>query len=108
MDTTSKKRKRRTDKELIEDLQRQIEEAKERRSSKELLRTPEMKAAAKALYAIDCALQVTADQGATNLRHALADARKPLVAELSRNGFTAPKPRLPRGRRPKTEVIERN
>lgn len=97
----TKKRKRRSDEELIRDLQARLQEVKERQNSKQVLRSPAMKSAVKALNAIDRALDVAADQNETPLRHALADARRPLVAELERNGFKTPKAVLPRGRRPK-------
>jgi len=99
----AKKRKRRSDEELIQDLQSRIKEVKERQAAREVLKSPEMKSAVKALTAIDRALDVAAEHNATPLRHALADARRPLVAELERNGFKTPKANLPRGRRPKVD-----
>lgn len=100
---SAKKRKRRSDEELIRDLQSRIKEVKERQVAKEALKSPAMKAAVRALSAIDRALDVAAEQSSTSLRHALADSRKPLVEELERNGFKTPKAKLPRGRRPKVD-----
>jgi hypothetical protein len=98
---TSKKRKRRSDEQLIADLQSRIREVKDRQKSKELLSSPPAKAAVQALTAIDRALEVAAEHSETALRHDLAEARKPLVAALEGRGFKAPKAKLPRGRRPK-------
>lgn len=98
---TKKKRARRTDEQLINDLQAKIREVKERQKARELLSSPPTKAAVQALTAIDRALELAAEHGETGLRHDLAEARRPLVAALEGRGFKTPKANLPRGRRPK-------
>jgi len=98
-----KKRKRRSDEEIIQDLQSRIREVKERQSAKDMQKSPTMKASIAALRAVDRALEVAANHGETGLRHALADARKPLVEFLQRAGLRTPRANLPRGRRPKVE-----
>jgi len=100
---TAKKRKRRSDEELIHDLQDKLREVKERQAAKEAMRSPSMKAAVRALAALDRALEVAAEQSDTAMRHSLADSRRPLADALEKRGFKAPKANLPRGRRPKDE-----
>jgi hypothetical protein len=97
----AKKRQRRTDQQLIKDLQAKIEDVKGRAKTRELKRSPALKAAIAAVRGIDRALVAAAEQGESLLRHALADSRKNLVAYLSSQGFKAPKAKLPRGRKPK-------
>ncbi|MDP6540087.1 MAG: hypothetical protein QF410_11135 [Planctomycetota bacterium] len=95
------KRTRRSDEEMIADLQAKIAAVKNRAANRELKNSPAMKAAISALRGIDRALDAAAEQGETLLRHALADSRKCLEAHLTRQGFKAPKANLPRGRKPK-------
>ena len=95
------KRKRRSDQELISDLQERIREVKARQAARDMQKSPPMKATVAALRSIDRALENAADHEDTALRHVLADARKPLVEFLERAGFRTPKANLPRGRRPK-------
>ena len=98
---TSKKRHRRTDEELIEDLKKRIKELKTRQESRRLKESPSIKAALSAVRWIDKALDEAADESNTHLRHALADSRKPLEEYLMSEGLRLPKARKPRGRRPK-------
>ena len=44
--------------------------------------------------------RAAAEENNSLLRHALADARKPLAEYCETQGLRLPKPRLPRGRRP--------
>lgn len=97
----TKKRKRRTDEELIRDLKEKIRAVKERQVTRVLKESPQIKAAAAALRSIDKALAAAADEGDTMLRHVLADTRKPLATHLEQNGYKVPRAQLPRGRRPK-------
>jgi hypothetical protein len=102
------KRHRRTDEELIRDLQEKIRQVRERRGRRELQASPPLKAALGVVRAIDKALEKSAEAGDTLLRHVLADARKPLAQYLEGLGFGLPKARLPRGRRPKGESDEQD
>ena len=97
------RRRRRSDEELITDLQEKIRQVKARAATREMKKSPAMKSAIAALKAIDRGLDVAADENQSHMRHALADARKPLIDYLSSTGFTIPKANLPRGRRPKAE-----
>lgn len=99
--TPRTKRHRRTDEELIADLQAKIREIEMRKKARELKQSPAIKALDKAIKAIDAALDVAAEQEETLLRHVLADARRPLVEYAEKNGLPVGKARLPRGRRPK-------
>lgn len=96
-------RKRRTDQELIADLQDRIRQVKARQAARDMQKSPSMKSAIAALRAIDRALDTAGSHGDTALRHVLADSRKPLVDFLEKAGFRTPKANLPRGRRPKAE-----
>ncbi|MCP3914252.1 MAG: hypothetical protein GY711_01715 [bacterium] len=96
-----KKRYRRSDEELIEDLKDRIKELKVRQESRRLKQSPAFKSAATAVRYIDKALEYAAEESNAKLRHALADSRKPLETFLAAEGFKLPKARLPRGRRPR-------
>lgn len=95
------RRKRRSPEEMIADLEAKIREVKARAAAKELKASPSAKAARAAVKAIDKALDIAAEEGENHLRHALADARKPLAAHLEQQGIKLPKARVPRGRKPK-------
>ena len=97
------RRRRRSDEELIADLQDKIREVRTRAATREMKKSPAMKAAIAALKAIDKGLEAAATENQSRLRHALADARKPLVEHLQSTGFAIPRANLPRGRRPKPE-----
>ncbi|MFT4541247.1 MAG: hypothetical protein ACI841_001062 [Planctomycetota bacterium] len=94
------KRHRRSDEELIADLKTRIDELKARQESKKLIDSPAIKATMAAIKEIDKGLEAAAEEGDSHLRHALADARRPLSNHLSSHGVKLPKARLPRGRRP--------
>jgi hypothetical protein len=97
----SAKRHRRTDEELISDLKTKIRDLRVRQESRKLKESPSVKATLAAIKWLDKALEATASEGDAHLRHALADARKPLETHLTKTGVRLPKARLPRGRRPK-------
>lgn len=96
-----KKRHRRTDEELILDLKKKIKDLRVRQESRKLKEAPSIKSALTAVKWLDKALDAAAQEGDALLRHALADARKPLAAHLTKTGVRLPKARLPRGRRPR-------
>jgi molecular chaperone GrpE (heat shock protein) len=98
---TGKKRIRRSPEQIIEDLEKQIEEVKARAQARALKRSPAVKTALGAVRQIDRALELAADEEDSALRHALADARAPLKALFEEKGVKLPKARLPRGPRPK-------
>jgi hypothetical protein len=95
------RRRRRSPEELIADLQRQIDEVQQRKAAREMKQSPAVKNGLAAVRAIDAALELAADEQNSHLRHALADARRPLVIFFETQGLKLPKARTPRGRRPK-------
>lgn len=99
--TTTRKRKRRSDEELIRDLQEKIRQVEARKAARRAQASPTIRAVVGALRSIDRAMEVAEGEGETLLRHVLGDARKPLAAHLESSGFSVPRARLPRGRRPK-------
>lgn len=94
------RRKRRSPEEMIADLNKQIEEVKQRAVAKELKQSPAISKSLAALRGLDAALGFAADEKNKLLQHALADARKPLAEFLLEQGVQLPRPRLPRGRKP--------
>ena len=91
----TKKRIRRTEEQMITDLQSEIERLKKRALAKKAKKSPTLKHTADAVRALDMALG-TADSDA--LRAALTEAREPLVAYLTMEGVPIPKRR---GRKPR-------
>jgi hypothetical protein len=98
----ARKRHRRTDEELIADLKRKLDELKDRHESRQLEKSPAIRASLAAIRAIDRALKVAAAQNETALRHVLVDCRKPLAEHLGASGLRLPRAEVPRGRRPKS------
>ena len=96
-----KKRKRRTIEELIADLEAEKSNLLERLKAKELKASPAHKAALGVIKLIDQSSNLAAEEGETNLRHALSGARSGLAEYLEGKGMKLPKARKPRGPRPK-------
>ena len=94
------RRARRSPEEMIADLEAKIREVKQRAQAKELKQSPSMKAAMSTVRSLDKSLEAAAEDGNNALRHALADARKPLAEFLEGQGLKLPKARVPRGRVP--------
>lgn len=99
---TGTRRKRRSPEEIIADLQKQIEDVKQRARARELKKSPAVKAAMMAVRAIDKALDLAAEEENSELRHVLADARGPLRDWAEQQDIKLPKARLPRGPRPRS------
>lgn len=95
------RRKRRSPEEMIEDLQKQIADLKQRAEARELKQSAAIKASLAAVKAIDKGIEAAKAEDNTQLRHVLADAREPLANHLTGLGMTLPKQRRPKGRRPK-------
>ena len=93
----SKKRIRRTDEQMIQDLQTEIERIKKRAQAKKVKKSPELKATTDAVRSIDTALRTASDAA---LKKALSEAREPLAAYLQMEGIPIPKKR---GRKPKEQ-----
>ncbi len=97
----ARKRHRRSIEEQISDLEEEKTRLLDRLKARELKTSPAHKASLGALRRIDKALNIAADEGETNLRHALAEARRALGEYLEKKGVRLPKARLPKGPRPK-------
>ena len=96
------RRTRRSPEQMIKDLQQQIEEVRSRATAKELKQSPSMKRTITIVRSLNKALEEASQEKNTSLRHALADAHKPLAVFLESQGVRTPKPRMPRGRRPQS------
>ena len=96
-----KKRKRRTIEELILDLEAEKAALLERLKAKELKTSPAHKLALAAVKQIDKSSSLAAEEGETELRHVLTEARDKLAPYLEKRGVRLRKPRRPRGPRPK-------
>ncbi len=83
---------------MIEDLQRQIAEVKERAAAKQAKQAPEGRTFLMAVKAIDRASEAAKDAGNKKMLKALETARAPMVALMEEMGLRLPKPR---GRRRK-------
>ena len=89
----AKKRIRRTDEQLIKDLEAEVARIKQRAQAKKAKKTPELKATTDAVRSIDTALRMASD---TELKKALAEAREPLVAYMQMEGIPIPQRRGPK------------
>jgi len=95
------KRRRRTPEEIIADLERKIEEVKQRQETTKLRKSAAVRATLSAVRALDKGLTAAEQEGDTALRHALADAREPLSHLLGERGVKIERTRRPKGPRPK-------
>lgn len=100
-ESARQRRKRRSPDEIIADLQEEIRRVRSRQKARELKESPAHRSALAAVRAMDKALEAAAEEGATALRHALADGRKALGTYLESQGVRLPKASLPKGPRPK-------
>jgi hypothetical protein len=82
------KQHRRTDDQIIADLQRKIEEVKRKAERKKAKKDPSLKHVSAALRSID---KASAQTGDAATRNALGEARATLAACLALNGAAAPK-----------------
>lgn len=95
------RRRRRTPEERIADLQKEIEAVKARAAARESKQSASVRMSVSIVRNLDKALDLAKEEDQAVLRHALADARKPLAAFLTSKGIQLPKARAPRGRKPK-------
>jgi hypothetical protein len=103
-ETATRRRKRRSPEEIIADLQAEIRRVKERAEARVLKESPSVRHAVAAIKAMDRGLDAAAaEEGQSHLRHALAEARKGLGAQLERMGMKLPKANLPKGPKPKRD-----
>ena len=90
----TKKRIRRTQEQMISDLEAEIERLRKRATMRKAKRSPAVKATAEAVRHIDAGIKAAESQAH---KQALLEAREPLVAVLLLEGVAVPKPR---GRKP--------
>ncbi|MCP3915196.1 MAG: hypothetical protein GY711_06555 [bacterium] len=95
-------RSRRTPEQMIADLKQRIKDVEQKAAAKELKKSDSVRRTLSIVRGIAKALDEAKAEGNTALRHALADAHKPLSAYLENRGVRVPKPRLPRGRKPRS------
>ncbi len=94
-------RARRTPEQMISDLKQRIKEVEQKAAAKELKKSDSVRRTLSIVRGISKALDEATAEGNNTLRHALADAHKPLAQYLDTRGVKVPKPRLPRGRKPR-------
>ncbi|MEM9802500.1 MAG: hypothetical protein AAGA20_19380 [Planctomycetota bacterium] len=96
-----KTRYRRTDEELIQDLQNRIEDLKKRKAAKEIKADPAAKEANSAFRALTRAVEKAKDSGDADLKRALSESQRVLADYFEAKGLKVPKARKPRARRKK-------
>jgi hypothetical protein len=96
-----KKRIRRSSDQIILALQAKIQEVKNRAAAQNLKQSPSIRRTLTLIRALDKTLSIAEQEGNNQVRHALAEARKPMAEFLTGQGLRLPKPRMPRGRKPK-------
>ncbi len=99
----TRKRVRRTDEQLIKDLQVKIEEIQHRAEARKAKQSPSIRLTLRAVRAIDKAMDAAEVEGDNALRHVLSDGRDPLASLLQAKGVRVRKARRPKGPRPKPE-----
>lgn len=95
------KRYRRSDDELIADLKAKIAQLKARADTKKLKESPSVKRTLTLVRTLDKALEDAQAEKNTELRRVLHEARQPIADYLDQQGVRLPRPRRPRGRRPR-------
>jgi hypothetical protein len=97
-----RKRVRRSDEQLILDLQNKIQEIQGRAEAKKAKQSPAIRLMLRAVRAIDKAMDAAESEGDTALRHVLSDGREPIANYLQEKGVRVRKSRRPKGPRPKS------
>ncbi len=96
-----KTRVRRSDEQLLQDLQKKIEQIQRRAAARQAKRAPRIRLTAQALRAIEKAREAAASEGDGALRDLLSDVREPVAGFLRELGVQLRKTRRPKGGRPK-------
>lgn len=96
-----KQRYRRTDEELIQDLQKRIEDLKNRKAAKEIKKDPASKEATSAFRALTKAVEKSKDSSDAALKRALSESQRVLAEYFESMGLKVPKARKPRARKSK-------
>lgn len=96
-----KQRYRRTDEELIADLQKRIDELKTRKAAKSLKASPASKQASNAYRALTKGIELCGGAEDADLKRALSEAQRTLAEHFETKGIKLPKARKPRARKAK-------
>ena len=94
-----KQRYRRTDEELIADLQKRIDELRSRKAAKKLKASPASKQASNAYRALTKGIELCEGVGDADLKRALSEAQRTLAEHFEEQGVKLPKARKPRARK---------
>ena len=94
-----KQRYRRTDEELIADLQKRIEDLKDRKAAKKLKASPASKQASNAYRALTKGIELCDGADDAELKRALSAAQRTLAEHFETQGVKLPKARKPRARK---------
>lgn len=91
-------RYRRTDEELISDLQKRIDDLKTRKVARKIKADPASKEATSAFRALTKAVTKSKDSSDADLKRALSEAQRILAGYFESKGLKVPKARKPRAR----------
>lgn len=94
-------RYRRSDEELIADLQKRIEALKQRKEAKKLKATPASRQANTAYRALTKGIEMAEGPENAELKRALSEAQRTLADFFESQGVKVPKARKPRARKKK-------
>ena len=94
-----KARYRRSDDEMIADLQKQIEQLKQRKKAKEVKASPASKQATAALRALMKGVELCDGPQDAELKRVLGEAQRLVAGYFEAQGLKVPKARKPRARR---------
>lgn len=93
------KRYRRSDEELIADLQKKIDDIKARKAAKKLKASPASKQATNAYRALTKGIELCDGVGDADLKRALSEAQRTLAEHFEEQGVKLTKARKPRARK---------
>ena len=94
-----KQRYRRTDEELIADLQKRIEDLKNRKATKKLKASPASGQASNAYRSLTKGIELCDGADDAELKRALSEAQRTLAEHFETQGIKLPKARKPRARK---------
>lgn len=94
-----KTRYRRTDEELIADLQKKIDALKVRKATKKLKASPASSQANNAYRALTKGIELSAGPDDADLKRALSESQRTLADYFETKGVSLPKARKPRARK---------
>ena len=95
------KRYRRTDEEIIADLQKRIEDLKVKKAAKKLKASPASAQANNAYRALTKGIELCEGVDDADLKRALSEAQRTLAGHFETKGIKLPKARKPRARKSK-------